>query len=176
MGGSIADAMKYSLLYKLAGVAAIVGGLARIFASFSLVTDPVSTEWLYDAIDMLFLFGIVGVYLDRAEALGFMGLAGFGVAVAALSFIGGPDANPFGFNTYEQGAAALAIGVAGLSIAWLRVGERPIIAPLCWIGSLAAAGLLGMLPAPLPNYGFIVAGVLFAAGFICAGLSLVRRP
>lgn len=162
-------------LFKLAGAAAIAGGALRIFAAFPLPTDAITLEWLYTTIDVLALFGLIGVYLFRASRLGFLGLASFAVAVAALSFIGGPDADSLGFSTYEQGAAALAIALVGLSLAWLRVGERPYAPPACWFASVLAAGVLGMLPAPFPDYGFIAAGILFGAGFVFAGLDLLRR-
>ncbi len=142
--------------------------------SFPLIEDAVTLEWLYTGIDVLLLFGLIGIYLARAERFGFLGLASFAVAVAALSFIGGPDADPFGFSTYQEGAMALAIALVGMSIAWLRAGERPLAAPACWFASIIAAGVLGMLPQPLPNYGLIAAGVLFGAGFISAGLDLMR--
>lgn len=146
----------------------------RIAVSFSLVNDAAMLEWLYTAIDVLLLFGLMGVYLVRAERVGFLGLASFGIAVAALSFIGGPDADPFGFSTYQEGATALAIAMVGMSIAWLRVGERPFAAPACWFASIIAAGVLGMLPDPLPTYGLATAGVLFGAGFVSAGFDLIR--
>ncbi len=165
--------MNYSALYRLSGAAAVAGGMLRVASSFPVTQDPVALEWLYTAIDVLLLFGLMGIYLARAEKLGFLGLASFGVAVAALSFIGGPDADPFGFSTYEQGAYALAIAMLGLSLAWLRAGERPFAAPACWFGSAIAAGVLAMVPA-LSAYGFIVAGVLFGLGFVLAGLPLLR--
>ncbi len=161
-------------LLALAGMAAICGGLARNFAAFPLLTDPGDREWLYTVIDILLLFGLLGVYLDRAGRLGFLGLGSFSVGMAALSFIGGPDADPFGFSTYEQGATVLAIAMVGLSLAWLRAGERPIWAPLCWFASALAAGVLDRLPAPAPDYALTAAGVLFGAGFVCAGLPLIN--
>lgn len=167
--------MNTDQLFKLSGAMAIAGGGARIASSFNWLQDPVALEWLYTAIDVLLLFGLMGIYLVRASKLGFLGLASFGVCVAALSFIGGPDADPFGFSTYEQGAATLAIGLVGMSIAWVRLGERPLAAPLLWFASVLAVGLLGMLPAPVPSYGFTAAGVLFGAGFVSAGLDLVTR-
>jgi hypothetical protein len=81
--------------------------------------------------------------------------------------MGGPDADPFGFSTYEQGAMTLVIALIGLSLAWVRAGERPLAAPICWFTSALAAGL--------PDYGFLIAGILFGAGFVFAGLSLLRR-
>jgi hypothetical protein len=166
--------MKPTQLYLLSGIAAIAGGLARIAASFPIITDPVQREWLYTAIDILLLFGIIGIYLQRAERLGFLGLSAFIVAVAALSFIGGPDADPFGFSTYQEGATTLAIALIGLSIAWVREGQRPLAAPACWFLSVIAAGVLGMLPATA-GYGLPAAGVLFGAGFVFAGLALTRN-
>jgi hypothetical protein len=166
--------MNKATLFRLGGAAAIAGGALRIVATFPLGADPVSLEWLYAAIDVLLLFGVIAIYLDRAERLGFLGLASFGVAVAAFSFIGGPDADPFGFSTYEQGAAALAIAMVGMSVAWARGGEKPLWPALCWFGSVIAVGLLGWI-APVAQYGLPLAGILFGLGFVLAGWPLVRR-
>jgi hypothetical protein len=166
--------MHAAALFRLSGMAAVAGGALRVLSAAAVMRDPVALEWLYTIIDVLLLFGLMGIYLSRAARLGLLGFASFGVGVAALSFIGGPDADPFGFSTYEQGAATLLIAMIGLSIAWLRAGERPRAAPLCWFASAVAAGVLMMLPAPLPDYGFMAAGALFGLGFILAGLDLVR--
>ncbi|MBL8546956.1 MAG: hypothetical protein JNL81_10865 [Hyphomonadaceae bacterium] len=164
--------MNHATLYRLSGAAAIAGGALRIASSFPLTQDPASLEWLYAGIDILLLFGLIGIYLQRAERLGFLGLTSFGVAVAALSFIGGPDSDPFGFSTYEQGAAALAIALVGLSMAWVRAGEKPVWPALAWFASVVAVGLLGTLQ-PLAAYGMPAAGALFGLGFVLAGLPLV---
>lgn len=166
--------MNYATLYRLSGVAAIAGGALRIASAFPLVQDPTSLEWLYTGIDILLLMGLMGIYLARAEKLGFLGLASFGVAVASLSFIGGPDADPFGFSTYEQGAAALAIAMVGLSMAWVRVGEKPLWPALAWFGSVIVVGLLSFIP-PVAEYGMPAAGILFGLGFVLAGLPLLKR-
>lgn len=164
----------YAALFRLAGFAAIAGGVLRIAASFPISDNPIALEWLYTAIDVLLLFGLIGIYLQRAERLGFLGLAGFAVGGAALSFIGGPDADPFGFSTYEQGAAVLAIAMLGLSLAWIRAGERPLAPPLLFFASAIAASLLNMIP-DMAVYGLPLAGALFGAAFTVAGLALLRR-
>ncbi len=161
-------------LVRLAGLAAIAGGGARMFSAFALLSG-IGREWLYTAIDVLLLLGFIGIYLARADKLGMLGLASFVIGVAALSFIGGPDADPFGFSTYEEGAATLLIALLGLSLAWVRTGQRPLWAPGCWFGSAIAAGVLGALPAPAPEYAFMAAGLLFGAGFVAAGVDLLRR-
>lgn len=164
-----------TLLLRLAGVAAVLGGALRVVSALPLSQDPIALEWLWTSIDVLLTFGLFGIYLPRAERLGFLGLASFIIAVAALSFIGGPDADVFGFSTYEQGAITLVIALIGLSIAWLSAKEKPMLPPALWFGSALAAGVLGALPAPLPDYAFMTAGILFGAGFIFAGLALLRR-
>lgn len=163
-------------LFRLAGLAAILGGALRIAAAFPLGLDGQTTEALYDAIDILLLFGLIGIYLARAAPLGFLGLAAFAVGVAALSFIGGPDADPFGFSTYQEGATVLALAMGALSIAWVSRRQSPIWPALFWFASLIVGGILAYLPAPLPNYGLPAAGALFGAGFLTAGLDLLRRP
>jgi len=167
--------VKTQILTRLAGLAAILGGLGRIASALPLPIDRTALEALWTGIDILLTLGLIGIYLVRAEKLGLLGLAGFVLAMASLSFIGGPDADVFGFSTYEQGAAALAISLVGLSIAWLRSGQRPLSPPFLWFGSVLAVGALGALPAPLPAFGFPLAGVLFGAAFVMAGIDLARR-
>ena len=162
-------------LFRLSGAAALAGGLMRMTSALPLGLDAQSQEWLWTIIDMALTLGLVGIYLARAEKLGFLGLAGFVMAMVSLSFIGGPDADVFGFSTYEQGAAALAISLVGFSLAWLRAGERPLAPPLLWFASVLAAGVLAMLPTPAPDYGFTAAGVLFGLAFAAAGFDLMRR-
>ena len=106
-----------------------------------LSADPIQQQWLWVIIDILLTLGLIGIYVSRSEKLGFLGLMSFAIAMAALSFIGGPDADPFGFSTYEQGAATLMIALIGLSIAWLRAKEKPLAPPLCWFGAALAAGV-----------------------------------
>jgi hypothetical protein len=168
--------MKTEVLFRLAGVASVLAGAGRILASFPWSTNAVAREALYDSIDALVLFAVMGIYLPRKDRLGALGLASFIVAIAALSFIGGPDADPFGFSTYLQGAYALAIAMVGMSLAWLRANERPLLAPLCWFGAAIAGGVLARLPAPLPDYGAFAGGVLFGLGFVSAGFALLRKP
>lgn len=165
--------MNTQALFRLSGAAAVLGGLLRALSATPLPLDQVALEGLWTVIDVFLTLGLLGIYLGRADRLGFLGLASFVVAMAALSFIGGPDADVFGFSTYEQGATTLAIAMLGLSIAWLRAGERPLWAPLCWFASVVTAGGLGALPAPWPDYGFMLGGAFFGLGFCAAGFSVL---
>ncbi|MBS0385542.1 MAG: hypothetical protein JSS00_09360 [Proteobacteria bacterium] len=166
--------MRNDALFRLAGLASLLAGAGRILSTFAWTGDAVSREALYDAIDALLLFAVMGVYFSRKDQLGALGFASFAVAIAALSFIGGPDADPFGFSTYQQGAYALAIAMVGISLAWWRAKQKPLWAPACWFLSVIAAGVMRMLPPPAPDYGFAAAGLLFGLGFVFAGLDLIR--
>ena len=166
--------VKTQQLLRFSGLAALLGGLGRMGSALPLPLDQTSLEALWTVIDILFTLGLIGIYLVRAEVLGFLGLASFVVAMAALSFIGGPDADVFGFSTYQEGAMTLAIAMVGLSIAWVRTGQKPLAPPLLWFGSVVAAGALGLAPA-VAEYGFTAAGLLFGAGFAAAGWDLIRR-
>lgn len=166
--------MKPQILFRLSGAAALAGGLLRTLSALPLQLDAVPQEALWDVIDILLTLGLIGIYLARAGELGFLGLAAFVMAMASLSFIGGPDADPFGFSTYEQGAAGLAVSLVGLSLAWLRAGRKQLAAPLLWFASVLAVGVLGVLPDPLPQYGPPLAGALFGAAFAAAGWDLMK--
>ena len=71
-------------------MAAITGGALRVISAFPLVTDPIQQQWLWVIIDIFLTLGLIGIYVARADKLGFLGLASFVIAIAALSFIGGP--------------------------------------------------------------------------------------
>src|SRR5258706_14557811 len=90
-------AMKTEFLYRLAGLASLLAGSARIVAALPWSSDATLREALYDTIDALLLFAVMGLYFSRKDHLGILGLTSFAVAIGALSFIGGPDADPFGF-------------------------------------------------------------------------------
>lgn len=165
--------IKPELLLRLSGLAAILGGLLRVIAAANLPLDAAQAEALYTIIDILLLLGFIGIYLARAEVLGFGGLTAFIVGVAALSFIGGPDADVFGFPTYEEGATVLALALAALSIIWLGRKQKPFAPPVLWLGSVVAAGALGMSYTTAPH-AMTAAGILFGLGFVAAGLDLMR--
>lgn len=167
--------MTAARLYRLSGLAALLGGLGRMASALTLPLNQIALETLWTGIDVLLTLGLIGIYLARAPRLGLLGLTAFVLAIASLSFIGGPDADVFGFSTYEQGAAALAISMVGLALAWVRANERPLLAPFAWFASVIAIGAFSALPAPLPSFGFPAAGVLFGVGFAAAGWDLLRR-
>jgi hypothetical protein len=164
--------VKTETLVRLSGAAAIAGGATRIVTSFIPWRQQVALEAVYDAIDVLLLFGVIGAYLSRAQKLGGFGLFAFALAVAALSFIGGPDADAFGFSTYYVGASVLVVAMALLGVTALVRRAMPIWAPACWLASLAGGAVFTVVP--WTRWAFIAAGVLFGAGFVAIGLDMIQ--
>ena len=58
--------MQKDALYKLSGFAAIMGGGLDILRVFPILTDPITREWLYAAIDVLLVFGLILWFVEKA--------------------------------------------------------------------------------------------------------------
>lgn len=156
-------------LARFGAAAAVVGGALRIVSSFvSFEANSASLEALYGVIDLSLLFGLLAIYIVSAEAVGVAGLGFFLTALAGLASIVGPDAQAFGIDFYRVGALVFVIGLAGLSVQLLRA-RRMTPSALLWIGTLAAS----LLSAALPQ-AFLAAGLLIGAGFVLAGVDMLR--
>lgn len=158
-------------LIRFAGAAAVLGGAMRIATAFVPWAPGVAwLEVVAFAIDVLLLFGLIGVYLVHRAALGWAGLGAFVLAEIGIASIVGPDTIAFGIDTYIAGVHAISVGLAVLGVA-LLAARVEMLAAVCWIASLAAglaAGFLGQGAA-----GFLIGGVLFGLGFVAAGLALL---
>lgn len=164
--------MKLESLLRLGGIACVAGGIARIGTAL-VPADPGNRalEAAYELIDLLLLLGLFAIYARWRSVVGRLGFVALVAGVAALSFIGGPDADPFGFSTYQVGASILGSSVAALGGCMLagRGGAR--LASVLWIASWVV-GLLSFVPGS-PRWLFGVAGALFGAGFVVVGLVLL---
>lgn len=159
-------------LYRFAGAAAMLGGGLRIATAFvPWDSNSALLELLALKIDLLCLFGLLGIYLANRTQVGVVGLLAFMVAGSGIASIVGPDTMAFDIDTYQAGVAVIAIGLAVFGITLLRAGLLPRIAGVCWILSLVV-GHAGAL-AGYGSEGFLIGGVLFGAGFVAGGLSLV---
>lgn len=160
------------VLMRMAGAAAVLGGGIRIAMAF--VPWAPGVAWLEAvafAIDVLLLFGLMGIYLAHRAALGWGGFAAFVLAEIGIASIVGPDTVAFGIDSYLAGVHAISVGLLLLGVVMLLKRIEPLAAA-CWIASLLvglAAGVVGQGSA-----GFMIGGVLFGLGFVAAGLSLLR--
>jgi hypothetical protein len=159
-------------LVRVGAAAAIVAGALRIVSTFiPYEANSPGLEALYGVIDLGLMFGLIAVYIASAEAVGIIGLALFLVALAGVASIVGPDAPAFGIDFYRIGALVFVAGLAGLSVQLLRAGLMRMSAVL-WLGTFAAS--LATIVAP---QAFVAAGLAIGAGYVLAGLELLRsRP
>lgn len=157
---------------RLFGVFAIAAGVARIVLGFLpwRDADPV-LEGVAFAIDLGLLFGLTGFWVQNAKAFGPPGLATYLIAASGIALIVGPDGEAFGLDIYLIGVHVIGVGLALMATVILirRIPAR--IAAVAWLVSAASAAIGNAIGRP---EGFILAGALFAAGFICIGLSLLR--
>ena len=159
-------------LFRFAGLAAILAGMLRVGTSFLTWDSTVAwQEGLAAGIDVLLLFGLMGIYLAQRTALGWVGLAAFVAAEAGIGSIIGPDTVSFGIDTYQAGVAVISIGLAALSLMMLVKRAGSTAAAMCWIASLSVGlggGFVGQ-----GAFGFFVGGILFGLGFVAAGWDLI---
>lgn len=159
-------------LLKAGAAAAILGGGLRIFTPMlSGVDGVVWTEVLYFIIDVLLLFALLAIYLERLEAFGFLGGLCFAVAIVALASIVGPDPVRWGINFYHLGALVLSGSLAALAAVMLY-GQVHRRAAMFWLVSFAA-GLWAFMA--ISQIGFTIAGILFGLGFVAAGVDMLMR-
>jgi hypothetical protein len=151
--------------------AGIVGGALRIAAAFvPYAANDARLETLYAVIDLGLLFGLIAIYLAHATALGAAGLLGFVIAAARVASIVGPDTQAFGVDFYRLGGGAALIGLMVISVQALRTGRLRAPA-MFWLVGLALAIAPTFAPAGLF---FVAMGVAFGAGFVTAGLAVLR--
>ena len=161
--------MQTAMIQRLSGSAAIAGGALRIANIFTRhMLDAHALGLTYLVTDVFLLLGLTGWYGSRAEKLGMSGVIGFAAAVIGILIIRSADLFP-GYG-YPLGAGALLAGLVIMSIPTLTRRDASIVAPGLWLLSFLCA-LASIAIAPLA----IVSAALFGAGFICAGLHLMRR-
>jgi len=163
------DALNSVALIRWGGLAAILAGALRVAVSFWPSSDPnVALELLYLYIDLLILFGILGVYGFIGEQSGVAGFLGFLLAVAGTAIVTGPDGELRGVDMYAAGSAVLAMGLVFLAVGSWRSARLPHWVPVLWVLT-AASGFLGAAVEGLEGL-FVVSGVAFGVSFIGAGV------
>jgi hypothetical protein len=117
--------------------------------------------------------GLFAIYARCAAAIGWIGLLGFAVAVVGFCLI---RSQALLGQTYALGGALCLFGMAFIG-ARMPVDRRlPRIAPMLWMAALVI-GVAGAFW-PMMAWGVFLSGIVFALGFIAAGVPLIRtaRP
>lgn len=162
-------------LLQVLGAFAVLGGLLRAGSAFipwdMWGSDP-RIEVLSIVIDVALLFGLMGIYFAERARLGWFGFAAFALAETGIASIVGPDSVAFGIDTYLAGVHAISIGLAlfGLQLLMKRAGTAA--AAICWISSLAVGAGGGAIGHG--ELGFFLGGILFALGFVFAGVATAQ--
>lgn len=167
------EGMKLNQMLQISGGAAFLGGVLEIAAR--LINFPWSNdgqESLYLVIDLLFLYGLLGLFSAHIERWGLLGFMGFIIALSGVASLVGPDGKLYGMDLYVLGGAAFAIGLAVMSMVLLRRGVFLLGAPLAWVGALCL-GIMGAIIPQMPVLDHL-SGVSFGFGFILAGFTLLR--
>ena len=153
-------------LITFGAAGACLGGGLRIVSSF-IPWTPASPwlESLYGVIDLGLLFGLIGVYLSVAEAIGRLGLAFFVLSLSAQASLVGPEANLFGIDFCQLGAAGVLLGLGCLALKMVQARVKRIPA-----GPWLASALIGFGSTALHSaIGILVCGVILGLGFVVAG-------
>jgi hypothetical protein len=159
-------------LIRFGGLAAIVAGILRTLGSVVPATaSVVLLQLLYFLTDLAILFGIMGLYLKCHRDIGSSGLFGFLLSVLGILLIRSSNIVP-GIYLYPIGALVFSIGLNVLGIMLWRVHALPGWVAGFWLISLLAGVALSL--APSVHVLAILAGLMFAAGFVGAGLRLRR--
>jgi hypothetical protein len=152
-------------------MAAILGGAMRAAASFLFdAGGEIQRQSLYFAIDLLILFGVLGVYAQNHQAVGRWGAGGFLTTVVGILLVRSSGAVP-GLDLYPAGALLVAIGWVLLSFRWWKTNRGPVFVPVLFVVSIIT-GLIGQI-APRAAILSVVSGVIFGAALIGAGLQLL---
>jgi len=160
--------MRTETLLKLAGIAAIAGGAIRIANTFmTRMFDAHTLALTYLLTDVFLLLGLIGWYASRAGKLGTSGVVGFTAAVVGILMIRSAELFP-GYG-YLAGATVLLAGLVVMSMRTLLRRDGALLPPLLWLLSFACA-IASIAVTPLS----ILSAAFFGAGFICAGIQLLR--
>jgi len=85
IGGTGVNRMTTSQVVRLAGLAAILAGVLRAFASFAPANAlDAQRQFLYGLTDTFIILGMVGAYSWRHKDTGVLGFCGFLLAVVGL--------------------------------------------------------------------------------------------
>ncbi len=163
--------MRQETVWRLAGVAAVLGGLIDLVGPlfYPHMAEP-TRQATYVLIDVLLLLGMLGVQSATGRSTGWWGVVGLAVGVSAVlvvrsSMALGPGAYPIASALWVMGMVVMSLGIlrakgplGGAASLWL----------LTFIIGVVGIGLEGQVPTHR------LAAAAFALGFIAAGVRLVQ--
>jgi len=165
--------MQHRTVLRLAGVATLVGAAVDIVAPFLIYPHLVEPQphLVYVAIDLLLMIGMLGVWSASRASASVLGLIGFVLGLLGVMLVRTSSAKIFGEASYMIASSVWSIGMVVWAIDLLRAKAFRISAGL-WIAAL----VIGLVGVALKDHGPVahVAKISFIAGFVCAGLGLIK--
>ncbi|MET3663726.1 hypothetical protein [Caulobacter sp. 1776] len=165
--------MERRSVLRLAGAATLIGAAVDIVAPFLIYPRLVEPQphLVYVAIDLLLLFGMLGVRSATARSTGTLALAGLAIAVLGVMLVRTASAKIFGEASYVIASSVWSIGMVVWAVDLLRAKVLRVAAGL-WIAAL----VIGLAGVALKDHGPVahVAKMSFILGFIAAGVGLIR--
>jgi len=160
-----------------AGVAAIAGGTLRGVTALLPTTQTLAIHLTYLAVDLLLLLAVSGLFFFQRERTA--GWGGWGALGALLAVLGAglliiDDLFSPTFALYPIAAVVFALGLGVFALAAWRAQTLPRWITAIWLAAIVV-GALGLGVAALPILS-VLAGLLFAVGFVGAGLYLYAAP
>jgi hypothetical protein len=166
--------MRRETLWTLAGLAAVVGGLIDLAGPwlYPHLSEP-ARQAVYVLIDVLLLFGLLGLQSASGRAMGVLGLVGFAIAVSAVLLVRSSATNVLGGSTYALASSVWVIGMVVVAIAILRARLPYKTSAGLWIATLVV-GLAGIA---LKDQGLAhrLAAACFALASVALGAQLIRQ-
>lgn len=166
--------MRRETLWILAGVAAIVGGLVDLTGPllYPHLAEP-ARQAVYVLIDVLLLFGLIGLQSATGHRTGPLGLASFVVAVGAVLLVRSSATNVLGPQTYMIAASIWSIAMVVMAAALLLTRLPYRAAAGLWIAAL----VIGLAGLALKDQGLAhrLAAACFALASVALGVQLVRQ-
>ncbi len=167
--------LTHAQLLRLGAISAVTGGLLRLVSSFIPWAEASpKLESFYFVIDVALLFGLLTIYLARADRMTLVGLVGFFVAVIGQAAIIGPDHAPFGIDVYAAGVQLIAGGLFLIALDMMRTRAYPVWTFGFWIAVPFVSIGLGLLDPSPYGWGYFMGGILFSLGFVSGGIVLLR--
>lgn len=165
--------MQGRAVLRLAGVATIVGAAIDIVAPFLIYPRLTGTQphLVYVLIDLLLLFGMLGVWSASQRTASALGLAGLVLALLGVMLVRTSSAAIFGEASYMIASSLWSIGMVVWAVDLWRAKAFRVPAVL-WIVAL----VIGLVGVAMKDHGPVahVAKMSFILGFIVAALDLIR--
>jgi hypothetical protein len=162
-------------LIRLSGVAAVIAGALRVLTSF---LPPLTGRAmaLYLIVDVLLLFGCVGLYEFKRVAIKFLETFGLLLETFGALILIARDLSLLSSEVYPVGALLFAAGIDLFAIGSWKSRTFPRWILLILILS-TVVGPIGFFTSSLGIL-FATSGILFGIGFISAGVAMIlpRRP